>query len=139
MLISYPSWACPPFCGLVSGTSYLMAIKIEYFKRYLCCVRLKNLFKNCIFVISVKNCTLKLNFKVHLLLIKIRFINAKSQIQPTWHHLLPENLSKFKLSTIILGQCLRIFENYLCSNVPCYLVHLLASSVFKILQLYFWR
>ena len=85
MLICYPSWACPPLCGLVPGTSYLMAIKIEYFKPYLCCARLKNLFKNRIFVISVKNCTLQLNFKVHLPVTKIRLINTKSQIQARWH------------------------------------------------------
>ena len=68
-----------------------MAIKIQNFKHYLCCVSVENLFKNCIFVISIKNCTLKLNFKAQLPVIKIRLINAKSQIQPKWHHLLPEN------------------------------------------------
>ena len=41
-----------------------------------------------------QNCTLQLNFKAQLLLIKIQLINAESQIQPTWHHLLPEKLSK---------------------------------------------
>ena len=138
MLISYPSWAYPPLCGLVPGTSYLMAIKIQNFKRYLCFASMENLFKNHIFVISIKNCTLQLNFKAHLLLIKIRLINAKSQIQPTWRHLLPENFPKSKLSTIISGHCLHISKNLLCSNVPCYLLHLLAPSVFKILQLYFW-
>ena len=80
-------------CGLVPGTSYLMAIKIEYFKRYLRCAKLENLFTNCIFVISIKNCTYQLNFKAQLLLIKIHLINAKSQIQPTWRHLLPEKFS----------------------------------------------
>ena len=90
---------------------YLMAMKIQYFKHYLCCARLENLFTISIFVISIKNCTLQLNFKAHLLLIKIQLINVKSQIQPTWHHLLPENLFQSKLSTIISGQCLRISEN----------------------------
>ena len=65
-------------------TSYLMAIKIEYFKPYLCCARLKNLFKNCIFVISVKNCTFQLNFKAQFPVIKIQLINTKSQIQARW-------------------------------------------------------
>ena len=89
-----------PFLGMFTPLwfgawdSYLMAIKIEYFKCYLCCARLKNLFKNCIFVISITNCTLQLNFNAQLLLIKIHLINAKSQIQPTWHHLLPEKFSK---------------------------------------------
>ena len=76
--------------------SYLMAIKVLNFKRYLRCTKLENLFKNCIFVISVKNSTLQLNFKAQLLLIKIHLINAKSQIQPTWHHLLPEKFSKYE-------------------------------------------
>ena len=80
--------------ALVPGTSYLWRLKIENFECYLRCARLKNLFKNRIFVISVKNCTLQLNFKAHLLLIRIQLINAKSQIQPTWRHLLPEKLSK---------------------------------------------
>ena len=47
-----------------------------------------------IFVISVKNCILQLNFKAQLLLTKIHLINTKSQIQPTWHHLFPEKFSK---------------------------------------------
>ena len=99
-----------PFVGMSMSTplwfgawNFLsMVIKISNFKRYLRCARLENVFTNRIFVISVQNCTLQLNFKAQLLLIKIRLINAKSQIQPTWHHLLPENLSKSKLSTIIL-------------------------------------
>ena len=93
-LICYPSWACPPLCGLVPGTFYLWRLKIENFECSLHCVKLENLFTNHIFVISVKNCTLQLNFKAQLLLIKIQLINAKSQIQPTWRHLLPEKLSK---------------------------------------------
>ena len=40
-----------------------MAIIFPNFRRYLCCARLENLFTNHIFVISVKNCTLQLNFK----------------------------------------------------------------------------
>ena len=71
-----------------------MAIKISNFKRYLRCTRLENVFTNCIFVISVQSCTLQLNFKSQLLLIKIQLITAKSQIQPTWRHLLPEKFSK---------------------------------------------
>ena len=74
----YPSWACPPFCGLGAWDF----------------ARLKNLFKNRIFVISVQNCILQLNFKPRLLLIKIQLITAKSQIQPTWLHLLPRNFFK---------------------------------------------
>ena len=58
-----------------------------------------------------QNCTLQLNFKAYLPVIKIRLINAKSQIQPKWHHLLPENFPKSKLSTIISGQCLRFSKN----------------------------
>ena len=108
-----------PFVGMSMSTplwfgawNFLsMVIKISNFKRYLHCTRLENVFTNRIFVISVQNCTLQLNFKAQLLLIKIQLINAKSQIQPTWRHLLPEKLSKSKLSTIILGQWLRIFEN----------------------------
>ena len=61
-----------------------MAIKIQNFKRYLRCASVKNLFKNRIFIISIKNCTLQLNFKAQLSVIKIRLINAKSQIQPRW-------------------------------------------------------
>ena len=71
-----------------------MAIKISNFKRYLRCLRLENVFTNRIFVISVQNCTLQLNFKAQLLLIKIQLITAKSQIQPTWRHLFPEKLSQ---------------------------------------------
>ena len=91
----YPSWACPsPSVALVPGTPYLWRSKIEIFTRYLCFARLKNLFKNRIFVISDKNCILQLNFKPQLLLIKIQLIIAKSQIQPTWRHLLPRNFFK---------------------------------------------
>ena len=71
-----------------------MVIKFSNFKRYLRCVRLENVFTNRIFVISIQNCTLQLNFKAQLLLIKIQLITAKSQIQLTWHHLLPEKLSQ---------------------------------------------
>ena len=71
-----------------------MVIKISNFKCYLCFASMENLFKNRIFMISVKNCTLQLNFRAQLLLIKIQLITAKSQIQPTWHHLLPEKLSQ---------------------------------------------
>ena len=91
-----------PFMGVFTPLwfgawdSYLMVIKISNFKCYLRCAKLENLFKNCIFVISVKNSTLQLNFKAQLLLIKIHLINAKSQIQPTWHHLLPEKFSKYE-------------------------------------------
>ena len=46
-----------------------MVIKISNFKRYLCCARLENVFTNCIFMISVQNFTLQLNFKAQLLLI----------------------------------------------------------------------
>ena len=47
-----------------------MAIIFQNFRCYLCCTRLENLFTNRIFVISIKNCTLQLNFKAQLLLIK---------------------------------------------------------------------
>ena len=90
----YPLWACPPLCGLGAWDFLSMAIKITIFRRYLCFTRLKNLFKNCIFVISVQNCILQLNFKAQFLLIKIQLIIAKSQIQATWHHLLPGNFFK---------------------------------------------
>ena len=98
-------------CGFVPGTSYLMAIKIQNFKRYLRCASMENLFKNRIFAISIKNCTLQLNFKALFPVIKIRLINAKSQIQPKWCHLLPENFPKSKLSTIISGWYLHISKN----------------------------
>ena len=88
-----------------------MEIISQYFKHKPCCANIQNLFKNCIFVISIKNCTLQLNFKAQLFVIKIQFINAKSQIQPKWHHLLPENFPKSKLSTIISGWCLHISKN----------------------------
>ena len=71
-----------------------MAIIFEYFKCKPCCANIQNLFKNRIFVISVKNCTLQLNFKAQLPVIKYQIFNAKSLIQPTWRHLLPEKLSK---------------------------------------------
>ena len=90
----YPSWGCHPLVALVPGTSYLWRSKITIFRRYLCFARLKKLFKNRIFVISVQNCILQLNFKAQLLPIKIQLISAKSQIQATWHHLLPGNLFK---------------------------------------------
>ena len=80
----YPSWACPPLCGLGAWESLSMAIK-----NCNC-----NLFKNRIFVISFQNCILQRNFKAQLLLIKIQLITAKSQIQATWRHLLPGNLFK---------------------------------------------
>ena len=67
------------------GAWNFLAIKIQNFKCYLCCTSVKTLFKNRIFIISVKNCTLQLNFKTQLLVIKIRLINTKSQIQPKWH------------------------------------------------------
>ena len=68
-LLGYPLWACPPFCGLVPGT-LSMEIIFEYFKHKPCCTNIQNLFKNRIFVISVKNCTLQLNFKAHLPVVK---------------------------------------------------------------------
>ena len=88
-----------------------MAIIFEYSKRKPRCANIQNLFKNHISVISVKNCTLQLNFKAQLPVIKYQIFNAKSLIQPTWRHLVPENLSKSKLSTVISGQCLCISEN----------------------------
>ena len=107
-----------PFVGMstllwLGAWNFLsMAIIFEYFKRKPHCANIQNLFKNCIFVISVQNCTLQLNFKAHLPAIKYSIFNAKSLIQPTWCHLLPENFSKSKLSTIISGQCLLISKNY---------------------------
>ena len=71
-----------------------MTLKNWNFKHHLWFASTENLFKNRIFVISVKNCTLQPNFKAQLLLIKIQLINAKGQIQATWHHLLSEKLSK---------------------------------------------
>ena len=84
MVVSTPLW-------LGAWNFLSMVIKIQNFKRYLCCASVKNLFKNHIFVISVKNCTLQLNFKAQLPVIKIRLINTKSQIQPKWRHPLSEN------------------------------------------------
>ena len=69
-----------------------MEIISEYFKCKPRCTNIQNLFKNRIFVISIKNCTLQLNFKAHLPVVKYYIFNAKSLIQPTWHHLLPENV-----------------------------------------------
>ena len=90
----YPSWACIPLCGFGAWDFLSMAIKILSFKHYFCLARLENLFKNHIFVISIKNCILQCNFKAQLLLTKIHLITAKSQFQPTWCNLLPENFSK---------------------------------------------
>ena len=61
-----------------------MAIKIQYFKRYLHCARMENLFKSRIFVTSVQNSTLQLNFKAQPPVTKFRLINAKSKIQARW-------------------------------------------------------
>ena len=84
-----------PFVGMSTPLwLWCLELKIEIFERYLHCARLENLFKNCIFVISVKNCTLQLNFKAQLPVTKYQIFNAKSLIQPTWCHLLPEKLSK---------------------------------------------
>ena len=115
-----------------------MAIKIQTFRRYLCCMRLKNLFTNCIFIISVKNSTLQLNFKAQLPVIKSRLINAKSQIQPIWRHLLPEDFLNPNFQQLCQDSA-KLFLKTNCSNVLCYLVHLLVSSVFSFLQLYFWH
>ena len=66
-----------PFVGMstllwLGAWNFLsMAIKNQKFKRYLCCVSMENLFKNRIFVISIKNCTLQLNFKAQFPVIKI--------------------------------------------------------------------
>ena len=51
-------------------------------------------FQNLQFRDQRQNCILQLNFKAQLLLIKIQLITAKSEIQPTWRHLLPEKFSK---------------------------------------------
>ena len=86
-----------PFMGMSTplwlGAWEFLSMEIfsQYFKCKPRCANIQNLFKNRIFVIIVKNCTLQLNFKAHLPVIKIQLINAKSQIQPRWHHLLPEN------------------------------------------------
>ena len=47
-----------------------MAIKIQNFKRYLCCVRVENLFTIHIFEISAKICICPCNFRAQLLLTK---------------------------------------------------------------------
>ena len=106
-----------PFVGMstllwLGAWNFLsMVIIFEYFKCKPHCANIQNLFKNRIFVISVKNCTLQLNFKAHLLLIKIRLINAKNQIQPRWRPSSPAIPAKSKLSAIISGQCLCISRN----------------------------
>ena len=121
-----------PFVGMftllqLGAWNFLsMVIKIRNFKRYLRCARMENLFTIRIFEISAKICICQCNFRAQLLLTKIRLINAKSQIQPRWRPSFPEILEKSKLSTIISGRSLYIFKNYLCSDVPCYLVHLAA-------------
>ena len=104
----------------------LMAIKIGNFRCYLCCASMENLFTIHIFETSTKICTCPCIFRAQLLLTKIRLINAKSQIQPRWPPSFSETLEKSKLSTIISGQLLCIFKNFLCRIVPCYLVHLTA-------------
>ena len=116
-----------------------MAIKIQNFKCYLHCARVENHFTIHISEISVKICICPCNFKAQLLLIKIRLINAKSQIQPRWRPSSPEIPEKSKLSTIISGPSLCVFTKYLCRDVLCYLEHLTAYSVFSFLQLYFWH
>ena len=124
------------FSQLGAWIFWSMVLEIRNFKCYLCCASMENLFTIHIFEISTKICTCPCNFKAELLLTKIRLINAKSQTQPRWH---PEFSEKSKLSTIISSQSLCIFKNFLCRNVPCYLVHLAAYSVFDSLQLYFWH
>ena len=82
---------------------------------------MENPFKNRIFVINVKICTLQLNFKAHLLLTKIQLIHAKSQIQPRWRPSSSEISGKSKLSSIISGQCLHISKKLTmqqCSLLP---------------------
>ena len=74
-----------------------MAIIFQYFKRKLRCANMQNLFKVRIFVISVPNCTLQLNFKAQFPVRTILIFNAKSLIQATWRHLLPENFLNLKL------------------------------------------
>ena len=134
-----------PFVGMstllwLGAWNFLsMAIKIRNFKCYLRCVRVENLFTIHIFEICAKICICPCNFRAQLLLTKIQLINAKSQMQPRWRPSSPEILEKSKLSTIVSGPFLYIFKNYLCRDVPCYLVHLTAYSVFSFLQLYFWR
>ena len=116
-----------PFVGMstllwLGAWNFLpMAIKIRNFKRYLCCVRVENLFTIRIFEISAKICICPCNFKAQLLLTKIRLINAKSQIQPRWHPSFPEIPGKSKLSSIISGQCLHISKKLTmqqCSLLP---------------------
>ena len=136
-LLPFVGMSTPLWLGAWNFLS--MAIKIQNFKHYLRCARVENLFTICIFEISVKLCIYPCNFKAQLLVTKIRLINAKSQIQPRWRPTFPEILEKSKLSTIIPDPSLYIFKNYLCRDVPCYLVHLTAYSVFSFLQLYFWR
>ena len=134
-----------PFVGMstplwLSAWNFLsMAIKIQNFKPFLSCTRVRNLFTFRISEISVKICICPCNFKAQLLLIKIRLINAKSQIQPRWRSSSPEIPEKSKLSTIISGPSLYFFTKYLCRYVLCYLEHLMAYSVFSFLQLYFWH
>ena len=88
---------------------YLMAIIFQNFRRYLWCIRLENLFTNRIFVISIKNCTLQLNFEAQLPVTKYQIFNAKSLIQPTWRHPLPEKLSKYQTFNNYFGTVLAHF------------------------------
>ena len=91
-LLSFVGVSTPLWFG--AWNFYLMAIISQNFRRYLCCVTLGNLFTNRIFVISIKKCTLQLNFEAQLPVTKYQIFNAKSQIQLTWRHLLPEKLCK---------------------------------------------
>ena len=98
-LLSFVGVSTPLWLGAWNFLS--MAIKIQNFKRYLHCMRVENLFTIHIFEINVKICICPCNFKAQLLLTKIWLINAKSQIQPTWHPSSPEALKNQNFHQLI--------------------------------------
>ena len=80
MVYSASYWLSAISQGLQLGAwEFLsMAIIFQYFKRKLHCVIIQNLFKNCIFVISIKNYILQLNCKPYLpVIIKFRYLMLK--------------------------------------------------------------
>ena len=86
--LGFPAWCLGIF---INGDFF------QYFKRKLRYVNMQNLFQIRIFVISIPNCTLQLNFKAQFPVTRIPIFNVKSLIQATWRHLLPENFLNLKL------------------------------------------
>ena len=102
---------------------FTMALEIRNFKCHLCCVSMENLFTICIFRISTKICTCPCNFRAQLLLIKIRLINAKSQIQSRWHPGSQENLN---FQRLFQANCCTFSKTFYAGMFPatwCILLH----------------